>query len=327
MMTDSPDFPQNATQRDALALIRAATDISRARKQNDKDALTVALDKNLQLWTGIRTLMEKREHPLPERTKENLIKLSRFVIAKTISDGCDASDKTLDALENMNLQIAQGLTETLRPPAVRENAAVLIQTAQKISQACKSNDKESLAKILDENLHLWIALKTLAETNRLGIDGKNAGNIVRLAGYVSAKTFESGVDADEKTLESFINVNMQIAQGFLESHPLSDAEEDALSLLRAAMMLAEAKDGDEPALLAGALNHNMELWTGIKTSLGSKNHPMADDLKANLTKLADFSICKTFEIGTDTKHAAIDTLININLQISEGLLERIGFSA
>ena len=41
-----------------------------------------------------------------------------------------------------------------------------------------------------------------------------------------------------------------------------------------------------------------------------------EEIKDNLIRLADFSIKKTFEIGTNTAHAAIDTLININLQIS-----------
>ena len=111
----------STTEEDAFALVRAATNISRARKQNDAAALTVALDENLQLWTAIQTLMEKKDHPLPAQTKENLLKLAKFVVSKTVSEGCEASDKTLDTLENMNLQIARGLMESIRlPPRQRK---------------------------------------------------------------------------------------------------------------------------------------------------------------------------------------------------------------
>ncbi len=317
----------STTEEDAFALIRAATNISRARKQNDAAALTIALDENLQLWTAIQTMMEKKEHPLPAQTKENLLKLSRFVVAKTIAEGCEAPDKTLDTLENMNLQIARGLMESIRLPPVRENAAVLIQTAQKLADAAKAGDKKALIEAMDSNLHLWVALKTLAGTKRLGTDDAVAANIARLAKYVSEKTFECGADISEETLSGFININMQIAEGFLESKYLSGTEEDALALLRAAILLAEAKDENDAGRLVEALNNNMELWTGIKTLVGAKSHPMAKEIKDNLIRLADFAIGKTFEIGADTAHKTIDTLININLQISEGLLERVKFAA
>lgn len=59
----------STTEEDAFALVRAATNISRARKQNDAAALTVALDENPQLWTAIQTLMEKKR-PSPARTNQ-----------------------------------------------------------------------------------------------------------------------------------------------------------------------------------------------------------------------------------------------------------------
>lgn len=98
-------------QEDAIALLNAATNISRTRQMQDKMALTLALDENLQLWTAIQTVIAKPGHPLPAETKLNLMKLVNFVVAKTITDGCNASEKTLDTLENMNLQIAEGLLE------------------------------------------------------------------------------------------------------------------------------------------------------------------------------------------------------------------------
>lgn len=104
------------SQKDALALLRSATNISQARVNGDKTGLTIALDENLQLWTAIQTLVSREDHPLSETAKSNLITLANFVVAKTIQEGCDATDETLDTLENMNLQIAEGLLEN-RPAA------------------------------------------------------------------------------------------------------------------------------------------------------------------------------------------------------------------
>ena len=98
-------------QKDALALLRSATNISQARQKQDKTELTLALDENLQLWTAIQTLVSRKDHPMGTEAKTNLIKLANFVVAKTLKDGCDATEETLDALENMNLQIAEGLLE------------------------------------------------------------------------------------------------------------------------------------------------------------------------------------------------------------------------
>lgn len=106
-MTEKLTLPQE----DALALLRSATNISQARQNQDKTGLTLALDENLQLWTAIQTLVSREEHPMSAEAKTNLIKLANFVVAKTLKEGCDAADETLDTLENMNLQIAEGLLE------------------------------------------------------------------------------------------------------------------------------------------------------------------------------------------------------------------------
>ena len=110
-MTEKLTLPQE----DALALLRSATNISQARQNQNKAELTLALDENLQLWTAIQTLVSRDDHPLSAAAKTNLIKLANFVVAKTLQDGCDAAEKTLDTLENMNLQIAEGLLEHQMP--------------------------------------------------------------------------------------------------------------------------------------------------------------------------------------------------------------------
>jgi flagellar biosynthesis regulator FlaF len=321
-------FPALSTaEEDALALISAATNISRTRSAGDKTELTIALDENLQLWTAIQTVVSREGHPMPRETRDNLLKLAQFVVAKTIAEGCDASDKTLDTLENLNMQIAQGLMENLRLPALKENAQALLQCAQDMTEAAARCDNAALIAALDENLNVWIALKTLTERKDMPLTSETEQSILKLADFTIKKTLELGRERNDETLSTLININLQIAAGFLESRPLSAAESDALALLNAALRLSEAKETSDASGLVQALENNLELWTGIRTLINAKNHPMAKETRENLTRLADFTVQKTFEIGADTSNPTIDTLINVNLQISEGLLERIRYAA
>ncbi len=94
-------------KEDAFALTQAALEISQAQESNDEKRLAAALDNNLQLWVGIRTLVERDENPLPSEVKENLSRLSHFVAQKTFEMQDGSNDKTLEALANTNLQSAE----------------------------------------------------------------------------------------------------------------------------------------------------------------------------------------------------------------------------
>lgn len=99
-------------EEDAFALTQAALEISQAQEAKDERRLAAALDKNLQLWVGIRTVVEQAANPLPAEVKENLCRLSHFVAQKTFEMQDGSNDKTLEALANTNLQIAEGLLES-----------------------------------------------------------------------------------------------------------------------------------------------------------------------------------------------------------------------
>jgi flagellar biosynthesis regulator FlaF len=105
--------PSNLTvfEEDALALTQAALDISRAYESKDEKRLAAALDRNLKLWVGIRTLVSSAENPLPMPIKDNLIRLSSFVAQKTFEMQNGANAKTIEALANTNLQISEGLLD------------------------------------------------------------------------------------------------------------------------------------------------------------------------------------------------------------------------
>ena len=62
--------------------------------------------------------------------------------------------------------------------------------------------------------------------------------------------------------------------------------------------------------------------------LGRNRHPhqdpesqLAENVRDNILKLRDFISDTTMQHGVDIRESTLNTLININLQISEGLLE------
>jgi flagellar biosynthesis regulator FlaF len=111
MMTDSWSTELTVFEEDALALTQAALEISRAFEAKDDKRLAAALDLNLRIWVGIRTLVCQADNPLPLPIKDNLIRLSSFVAQKTFEMQNGANPKTIDALTNANLQISEGLLE------------------------------------------------------------------------------------------------------------------------------------------------------------------------------------------------------------------------
>ena len=100
---------------------------------------------------------------------------------------------------------------------------------------------------------------------------------------------------------------------------LSSNEEGAFGLSKAAVMLDQARD--EEARLAAALDNNMEVWVAIRTLVNRQDNPLPDETKQNLMKLSQFVTQTTMAQGVEMPPEVLDTFININLQISEGLLE------
>ncbi len=103
---------------------------------------------------------------------------------------------------------------------------------------------------------------------------------------------------------------------------LNPAEQKAYALSRAALALDQARQPDQdPTTIVEALNHNVELWVAIQSMVKAANGSLPEEVKSNLWKLGDFVIGTTFRHGHGIADQALETLININLQISEGLLE------
>ena len=107
----------------------------------------------------------------------------------------------------------------------------------------------------------------------------------------------------------------------------SVAEEQAFQLSQAAIRIDQARrvKDKNPAALVDALNRNVEIWVALRSIVMREDCMLADEVKQNLTKLAQFVADRTFADG-EIANSTLDALININLQISEGLLEGLNIS-
>ncbi|MBX9635733.1 MAG: flagellar biosynthesis regulator FlaF [Magnetospirillum sp.] len=103
---------------------------------------------------------------------------------------------------------------------------------------------------------------------------------------------------------------------------LSVAEEQAFQLSQAAILLDQARqDTSDQGKLAHALENNLEVWVAINTIAKSADCMLPAAAKDNLRRLAEFVADRTLKGAGEVPSNTLDTLININLQISEGLLE------
>jgi flagellar biosynthesis regulator FlaF len=112
----------------------------------------------------------------------------------------------------------------------------------------------------------------------------------------------------------------------------SISEEMAFQLVQGVILLdgARREKSFESEALAVALNQNMETWMVMRSIIKRPDCGLDDEVKDNLDRLARFVAERTFAIGGTGENdwdesliegGTIDSLININLQISEGLLE------
>ncbi len=100
------------------------------------------------------------------------------------------------------------------------------------------------------------------------------------------------------------------------------AEEQAFQLSQAAIRIDQARmwKDNEPGVLTDALNQNLEVWVALRTIVMRADCTLPQEVKNNLTKLSQFVADKTMREG-ELPDTTLDAFININLQISEGLLE------
>lgn len=107
-----------------------------------------------------------------------------------------------------------------------------------------------------------------------------------------------------------------------DTENLSPAEEHAFKIAQAAIILDQSRD--DLGRLAAALEHNLELWVGVRALISRPDSHSSPELRGNLMRLADYVAGTTMTYGVEISPETLDTLININFQVSEGILEGAG---
>ena len=92
-------------------------------------------------------------------------------------------------------------------------------------------------------------------------------------------------------------------------------------LTKIAIALSSAhQDGNQEDLDA-ALQANVWVWTGIRTTLAGQDSPFPQEVRDNLMQLSRFVARTCAGRKTPLSEEDLESLVNTNLQISEGLLE------
>jgi flagellar biosynthesis activator protein FlaF len=102
--------------------------------------------------------------------------------------------------------------------------------------------------------------------------------------------------------------------------PGNPGRSEAWALLEAARELNLTKDGPVDAFRV-ALRRNWRLWTIFQASLLDPDCALPTEVRANLLGLANFIDKHTAGLLADPDASKVAALVNINRQISEGLLE------
>ena len=205
-------------EAEAEIFLKCALALSKVSTGDDENEKLIALDNNLKLWVEIETSLKDTKKLLSCDIRENLLKLSKFVERVTLAKGVKMSKTDFDCLANINMQISQGLLEAVKNTLAREEAFSLLKCAIDISNAKENNNTQELVTALENNLQLWVYIKTLAGSSENKLPEETKSNLIKLADYVSAKTIEMGQDIDNinaKTIDSMIMTNLQISEGLM----------------------------------------------------------------------------------------------------------------
>lgn len=160
-MKDNIDQIKQA-EVEAEIFLKYALALSKASTSDDDTEKLIALDNNLKLWVEIETSLKDAKNLLSQDIKDNLMQLSKFVERITLSKGVKMSKTDFDCLVNINMQISEGLLEAVKNSLAREEAFSLLKCAIDISTARENNNAGELVSALDNNLKLWVYIKTLA---------------------------------------------------------------------------------------------------------------------------------------------------------------------
>jgi flagellar protein FlaF len=104
---------------------------------------------------------------------------------------------------------------------------------------------------------------------------------------------------------------------------LTDRELEAAVLMKAAAMLKRCQvnwdAADREESLAKALRYNQLLWSFFQSALVDPKNPLPDKMKEDILRLSMFIDKRIFEILSYPEPEKISIIIDINMNIAEGL--------
>jgi len=96
---------------EAFCLMQSAIFMNEIKRDwvQRQDDLDDVLEKNKILWVALTSQINDEDNPLPVDLKENMANLAIFVFQRTMDLYSDPSPEKLEALININRNIAAGL--------------------------------------------------------------------------------------------------------------------------------------------------------------------------------------------------------------------------
>lgn len=206
-------------EKEAKILLNHALMLSKAFDSGKEDDLLYALDSNLKLWVEIETGVKSKDNTLPKNAKDNLLKLCTYVERVILAKGLNITKEDINSIVNANTQVSNGILEQANNLNAFENAISLLNCAINLSNAQDKKDVNAIVSALDENMKLWVYIKTMVSRKDSKFSKDSRDNLIKLADYVSAKTLEIGRDIsnlDAKAIDSMVMTNLQISEGLVE---------------------------------------------------------------------------------------------------------------
>lgn len=112
------DAPMDILAEQTRALASVAESLERTRQRGSPpEALAAALTSAVELWTAINTTATTHAAALPPTISNNLVRLSDYVVGTIFRHGVHLPAPALDALIDINAQIAVNPGRRLRGEA------------------------------------------------------------------------------------------------------------------------------------------------------------------------------------------------------------------
>lgn len=205
----------------------------------------------------------------------------------------------------------------------KKDADVLCEVAASLEKAIESDNLSYKALALDNNLKMWVGIK-LAVNKDSNIFPQNIkSGLKKLSSYVESVTLSKGVNMTDSYFKSLAEINRQISEGLKESINANLAQCEAYYLAKCGLDLASALNKNDKEMMMEALKRNIDLWLFIKILMKKNSTNLPEEVRTNLITLSDYICSNSSVLINDidnVKPEKIDTIVNINKHISEGLL-------